>query len=267
MSAIQPIEQPQAQNLRAQLQQARQALMDAEAELAREQAAINAFRMHCRLKLDALIDELLALQAEKEACLTRWELRRQEIGAALGQEDDFWQTAVPHLTEPYPEEELLLPTDTPGDKAAEKRLYRELARRFHPDLAETAVEQAYRTTIMAAVNAAYASGNTQALYDLADELEPSELAQLQAIDTVNLRKLREQILHAQRRARRAQHRLRVLRQENTARLYYKAQALDEGSVDWWSLVQRELETAIARRRREVAALQQQLEMESREEKD
>ncbi len=258
MNAIQPIKQPQAQNLRAQLQQARQALMDAEAELAREQAAINAFRMHCRLKLDSLVDDLLALQMEKEACLTRWELKRQTIAPDVAEGDDFWQTAVPPTAEAYVEEELLLPTDTPRDKAAEKRLYRELARRFHPDLAETAVEQAYRTTIMAAVNAAYASGNTQALYDLAEELDPNELAQLQVIEAANLRKLREQILHAQRRVRRAYHRLRVLRQENTARLYYKAQALDEGSSDWWSLVQRELESAIARRRQEVAALQQRL---------
>lgn len=258
MTALQPVEQPQIHNLRAELQHARQALMDAEAELGREQAAINAFRMHCRLKLDALIDELLALQAKKEACLTRWQLRRQVDEADVAEGDDFWQTAVPHSDDPQPEEELLLPTDTPRDKAAEKRLYRELARRFHPDLAETAVEQAYRTTIMAAVNAAYVSGNTQALYDLADELDPGELAQLHAMDAINLRKLREQILHARRRARRAQHRLRVLRQENTAHLYYKAQVLDEGSSDWWSLVQGELEAAIARRQQEVAALEERL---------
>ena len=41
------------------------------------------------------------------------------------------------------EEELLLPTDTPRDKAAEKRLYRKLVRKFHPDLGVTAVEIAY----------------------------------------------------------------------------------------------------------------------------
>lgn len=248
----------QAQNLRAELQRARQGLMDAEADLAREQAAVNAFRMHCRLKLDLLIDNLLALQAEKEACLTQWELRQQaqELGVPL--DDDFWETTAQETATPQPEEALLLPTDTPRDKAAEKRLYRELARRFHPDLAETAVEQAYRTTIMAAVNAAYTNGDAQALYDLAGELDPAEIAELQAIETIQLRRLREQILHARRRQRRAQQRLRVLQEENTARLYYKAQALDEGSVNWWSLVQREIEVAILRRREEVAALKERL---------
>lgn len=248
----------QAEDLRAELLRVRQALMDTEADLAREQAAVNAFRMHCRLKLDWLIDDLLALQAEKEACLMRWELRQQAQELGVPQDDDFWETRAQEAAIPQAAEELTLPTDTPRDKAAEKRLYRELARRFHPDLAETAVEQAYRTAIMAAVNAAYTNGDAQALYDLAGELDPAEIAELQAIETLQLRRLREQILHARRRQRRAQQRLRALQMENTARLYYKAQALDEGSADWWSLVQREIEVAIMRRRAEVAALKERL---------
>lgn len=255
---LQHVPQPRLVDLEEEWTRARFALIEADAELAREQAAINGFRMHCRLKLDAWIDELLALQTKKQAYITQLELLRQAHDMAVRLDDDFWETAPYMVEDLEPEEELLLPTDTPRDKVAEKRIYRELARRFHPDLAETAVEQAYRTSIMTAVNAAYTAGDVQALYDLAGELDPAEMAELAGIEAPAARQLRQRILHARRRRRRVQQQLNTLREENTARLYYKAQALDEGSEDWWTLVRRELEEAITRRREDVAKLQAQL---------
>ena len=94
--------------LRAELRQARQSLLEAEAELA--QAEVNAFRMHCRLLLDDLVERLQALQTEKQALLTRLQLLRQgrDLGMSLDAEDPFWQdTAEPELEA---EAELLLPT-------------------------------------------------------------------------------------------------------------------------------------------------------------
>ncbi|MCA9973115.1 MAG: hypothetical protein KC425_23010 [Anaerolineales bacterium] len=265
--ALRPREDPTRRDLQAELRRARQQLMEAEAELAQEQAAVNAFRMHCRLKLDRHIELLLDLQTEKQALLTRLALLRQAHDLGVSLEEDFWEAVERMVDDPAPREELLLPTDTPRDKAAEKRIYRELARRFHPDLAETAVEQAYRTNIMAAVNAAYAAGDAQALYDLAGELDPAEMAELRGIEAVDIRRLREQILNARRRRRRAQQRLQALREENTARLYYKAQALDAGSDDWWTLVRGELEEAIARRQADVALLKSQLAQVETEDED
>ncbi len=255
---LQHVPQPRMVDLEEEWAKARLALTEAEAELAKEQAAINAFRMHCRLKLDVLIDDLLALQTEKQACITQLELLRQAHDLGLELDDDFWETVDRMAEDPEPDEELLLPTDTPRDKAAEKRIYRELARRFHPDLAKTAVEQAYRTSIMVAVNTAYSTGDVQALYDLAGELDPTEMAELADIEAPAARRLRQRILRARRRRRRVLQQLNTLRDENTARLYYKAQALDEGSEDWWTLVRRELEEAIDRRRQDVKTLKEQL---------
>ncbi len=245
--------------LTQQLHDARLQLNQAEAALAAEQAAVNAFRMHCRLKLDDLVDSLQELTVEKQSLLTRLELLRQaeSYGVAYDEDEPFWQSEA-FLADEEIEEELLLPTDTPRDKAAEKRLYRELARRFHPDMAETAVEQAYMTSIMAAVNNAYEKNDTQALYDLAGELDPSELRDLHAIEAVESRKLREYILKAQRLRRKADQRLTLLRQENTARLWRKAQELDEEDDNWWDVVRRELESAIQRRQETVAKLHQQI---------
>jgi hypothetical protein len=242
--------------LQEQLREAQQALVEAEAELAAEQAAVNAFRMHGRLKLDRLVDRFQEVQFEKQSALTRWRLLVQEQEALPHAEgDSFWEAA--DLDDDIlsgPEQDILLPTDTPRDKAAEKRLYRELARRFHPDLAETAVEQAYRTHIMAAVNIAYADNDVQALYDLAVELDPAELAELAAIESLQNRKMRERILMLRRRRHKSRQRLKALRQENTAKLWRKAQSLKSEDENWWDSVRLELEQAVARLESETAEI-------------
>lgn len=257
---IEPVLKPrdEGQKLQADLESARRALIETEAELAAYQAAVNAFRMHCRLKLDDLVDELLALRAEKQSCLTRLQLLRQtdELQTDDDETDPLGQTEA--VDEGEEEEELILPTDVPRDKAAEKRLYRELARRFHPDLANTAVTRTYCTSMMTAVNIAYENQDIQSLYDLAGELEPSEIAELAGIEAVELRHLRQQIMQAQRLRRKAKQQLKVARQENTARLYHRAQRLEEEGDNWWDIVRRELEQAIARRHDEIIQLHTQL---------
>ena len=257
---IEPVLNPRDElnQLEADFDAARQGLMAAEAELAQYQAAVNAFRMHCRLKLDYLVDELLELRAEKQTCLTRLQLRRQGIGSLTDDEDDPLRQAE-ETVEIEEEEELVLPTGTPRDKASEKRIYRELARRFHPDLANTAVERAYCTSMMAAVNVAYEKQNVQALYDLAGELEPSEIAELAGIETAAIRKLRQQIMQARRLKRKAQQQLKAAHDENTARLYHRAQRLEEEGDNWWDIVRRELETAVERCQCEIAQLKTHLE--------
>lgn len=248
----------QQRDLQADLLAAQEQLRQAEAALAAEQAAVNAFRMHARLMLDDLVDEILALLAAKQSALTRLQLLRQELDTDHEADNPLDPTHGP--PEPPDEDtdpvEALLPTGTPRDKAAERRLYRELARKFHPDLAESAVESAYRTAMMAAVNTAYAAGDLGALYDLAGELEPEEIARLSAIDETALRRLQERIIRCHRRRRKVDRQLQALRQESTARLWRKAQEL-EGD-NWWASVRVDLEAARSRLRAEVAGLEEQL---------
>jgi len=249
---LQPIDSTglKANELLAELKAAQEELRAAEAELATEQAAVNAFRMHARLMLDDLADAITALLAEKQSLLTRLELERQATEDA---EDPLGPNAEP---QPLPDdmEDLMLPTPTARDKAAEKRLYRELARRFHPDLAEGAAELAYRTTVMTAVNAAYTAGDTQTLYDLAGELEPDELRELAGIESHELRQLRERILRCRRRRRKVARQLQVLREDKTARLWRKAREMRDQGEDWWTAVRRDLEAARVRLEEEVALL-------------
>ncbi len=254
-----PTQQPEAAQLRAELLAAQEELRVAEADLAAEQAAVNAFRMHARLMLDDLADAIGTLLTEKQSLLTRLALWRQDAEAAAADDNPLGPDA--ESTFPSDDDEALdlLPTATPRDKAAEKRLYRELARRFHPDLADGAAELAYRTSVMTAVNSAYSAGDIQALYDLAGELEPDEIRELADIETRELRQLRERILQCRRRRRKVSRRLQALRDDKTARLWRKAHTLDDKNEDWWTAVRRDLETARERLEREVAGLEQQVE--------
>ncbi len=258
-SSIQPLTDTQGDReaLRRELDRARGALADAEALLAGEQASVNAFRMHCRLKLDNLVDQLMELRSAKEALLVNLEFLLQGIDPAYLAEDDLL-SAEEWSEETAADVDPLLPTDTPLDKAAEKRLYRELARRFHPDLAATAFERSYRTTIMSAVNRAYSEGNTDALYDLAGELSPKEAASLAGIPDREQRKIRGSINKMRRLEAKAVRQLAALRQENTARLWRRAQYLGEDDEDEWSLIRRELQAAIDRREKEILKLREQL---------
>lgn len=244
----------QAAGLRAQLVKAQEELIAAEAELAQEQAAVNAFRMHARLMLDDLVDAISALRAEKQSLLTRLALNRQ---AAFDEEDEPAEQA--RETSEDVDDEMPTPTPTPRDKAAEKRLYRELARRFHPDLAESAAELAYRTSVMATVNTAFASGDIHALYDLAGELEPGEIVELSGIKSQELRQLRERLLQCRRRRRKVARQLQVLRRDNTARLWQRAQDLGDANDNWWVAVRRDLEVVKARLVSEVDDLRAQVE--------
>lgn len=258
---LQPLPQHTADqtDIRQQISEAQQALLAAEAELAQEQAAVNAFRMHCRLKLDDWINRLSELQAEKQRLQTRLALLRQalDFGIPFDASDPFWQGEEESIDSRLgdEEDELILPTDTPRDKAAEKRLYRQLARRFHPDLGMTAVEIAYRTDMMSAVNQAYERQDIQALYDLAGELEPDEMASLAAIPSLELRRLNQQLFRLKQRRRRAERRLAAARRENTARLWQKAQRLEQDDLNWWEVVRREIERANERLESEITQLQ------------
>ncbi len=248
--------------LQPELEAARQKLLDAEASLAKEQAEINAFRMHCRLKLDRWIEQLLELQSKKQSLLTRLELLRQSqtMGIPLEEAESFWKSeaAWEKLSADEDEEELILPTDVPRDKAAERRLYRELARRFHPDLGMNSLDVAYRTEMMAAVNSAYDASDIQAMYDLAEKLDPDQAAELDKIDSIDERKIREKIYRLHLRRRRAEQRLTALYQENTARLWKKARHLEQDDTHWWEVVRLEIERHLDRLGIELEQLKSQI---------
>lgn len=252
----------QRQKAQVDLAEAQQQLLDAEAKLAQEQAAVNAFRMQCRLKLGDLIEETLSLHAERESCLTQLKLHQQEVETSLppNAADPFSLADESFAPETGSFDEIVLPEliSPQQEKEATRRLYRELARRFHPDLAAGSGERAYMTAIMASINIAYERQDVSALHNLAGELDPTAVAELAAIDNLQLRKLREQILKIQRRQRKVKQQYKALRQDNVAKLWRKAQRLEAEGKSWWEAVKQDLQHIIAHTRLELINLQKQL---------
>ncbi|MCA9925348.1 MAG: J domain-containing protein [Anaerolineales bacterium] len=267
-NALQAVRTPaeKVQQLEQELTEAREQLVAAEAALAEEQAAVNAFRMHCRLTIGNWVDTLMDLRREKQSCLIQLQLLKQELGIEED-EDDAPEPLPDDAHVRIDENDGLLDLDllveetavTARDRQAEKRLYRELARRFHPDLATNSMEQAYRTTIMAAVNAAYRQRDVQTMRDLAGELDPKLVAAVDNSETTQIRRLRKQLLGCMKRQRKVAQQLKALRRENTARLWHHAQTLAvDKAENWWSGVQQQLMRETEKLRIDIKTINTQL---------
>ena len=68
-----------------------------------------------------------------------------------------------------PEPEVIMPTQRPKASEDIKKVYRRLARRYHPDLAQNDVDRDQRNRLMAQVNEAYAERDMDALLALDDK--------------------------------------------------------------------------------------------------
>ncbi|WP_307795282.1 hypothetical protein [Actinacidiphila acididurans] len=125
--------------------------------------------MYARLdELDALIAEAVAAHSgDREDIQRAWEARalvmpmpgvEELFGGLLGAD------GVRPVEDPNPPRRV-----RPGKEA--QRLYRELARKAHPDLAQDDAEKERRSAFIARVNEAYAYADEDALRGLAEEWE------------------------------------------------------------------------------------------------
>lgn len=157
---------------REQLEQLRLTLINLEAELADRLASINAFEFEFRARVRPLLARLEALETEIKGCLRQlhrdvpekvreeWEAWTQDTdGTGVAGKYRFWEGSMPAP-----------PPDVDQDRSADlKRLYRQLARRFHPDFAASDADREYCTQLMMEINAAYAVGDMGKLKELMKE--------------------------------------------------------------------------------------------------
>ena len=102
--------------LREEMQVAQEELRQIEAILGEEQAAVNAFRMHCRLKLGPWVDQIIELYTEKQLVLIRKRMRKQaeEMGT-LFDEDKWLEDEGIDLDAELPLDGLMEEADLPYD--------------------------------------------------------------------------------------------------------------------------------------------------------
>ena len=264
---IVPVSQPDAHliQLKQTLNQAYAELRELEGDLASEQAAVNRFRMHCKLKLGDWVDQINELRAEQQRLLTHWELHQQAEAAGFEFDEaqwlgggvdtdqesaDIWEatTIVEGDAEPI------------EDGRTAKKLYRELARKFHPDLAEGVLQKAYSTSMMAVVNDAYTRQDWQALRDLSGEVDPETAAELdKSKHNRQFRKLQRKLRKCKQQQRKAVERRRLLHRERITKLWYQTQQVETAEGEnWWDQVAQVLQAEIVEREREIGRLHRRL---------
>jgi len=258
--------------LQALLGELRPQLIDAEAQLADRLAAISAFEFRVRARLESLSRRLDTLQGDID------ELRRQ-----LHRRAADWLEQDPEQSDREPVEEVWrfeentasagsfryragdeTPRPAPEGKrlVSLKQLYRQLARRFHPDLALDEADRAYRTDMMMAINAAYTAGNLEALERLANE--PDSISGIPQTPGELAAALEHEVERCRLRLREIGEELSTLERHHSARLMRRAEQAEARGRDLLAELAADLRHRIAEKLVERDVLETQLDEIDRE---
>ena len=238
-------------------------LVEAEEQLAEWLAAIAAFEFKLRAQIGRLTQRLDKLDAEIKEYrrqLSRlnddWEAAAEEIDfRSMGRDDT---AASEHNG--FPEEPPAAPSSLNEDeRKAIKQLFRQLARRFHPDMAVDAADREYRTQMMAAINAAYAAGDLEKLQQLALEPDAADLVEYAQTDQQLAEALAREIERCRRRLAEIRQELAHLEQHQSTRLLRRAQQAEAEGRDLLAEMVRRLEEQITQKMVERDVLQSELE--------
>ncbi|GAB4542319.1 MAG: hypothetical protein Kow0063_34150 [Anaerolineae bacterium] len=248
--------QEQIRRLRAALEQAQTDLIEAEAQLADALAQVNAFEFEFEARVGHLWDRLDALETEIERYQDRIHMLRKGYLPVERQYRRAWQP--PPASAPTPPAQPL----SPDSEARIKQLYRQLARRFHPDLATNDAERAHRTEKMAAINDAYAARSLAELEALAREPVPAihtgrALAGL--TEAYMVQALQEELARCQRRLREIESQLRSLHQRPSLQLSLEVKAARRQGRDLLGEMAADLERKIDRKTAERDMLKAQFD--------
>lgn len=249
---------------RINLEAVRSQLVDSEAELAERLARINRFEFNLRTRLGHLVSRLEDLEREIKKLRQELRLRADDWGEMDGRtahwrlsdfetsqtgEFRYRKTAVPPPPTP-------LGQDT---KDEIKQQYRELARRFHPDMAMDEADRAYRTQMMMAINAAYTARDLEKLQTLALEPDASHLIDTAQTDAQLHKAIWQEIARCQRRLAEIEADLARLDQHRSSQLMAQQKMAEAEGGDFWVGMESQLQDQIARRQVERDVLKVEME--------
>ncbi len=197
-------------------------LVEAEAELAEQLAAINAFEFrlraalsHLTRKLDALDVEIGELRRKLRLLGDAWYDVDDSEAAAWARGRSATEEGEYKYHDPIPKPRPQQDEDT---RAELKRLYRQLAHYYHPDMAIDEEDRAYRTQMMMAINAAYAAGDLQKLRQLADAPEMARHLQFEHPDQQLAEALLRELARIQARLAEIEEELARLAEHESAKM-------------------------------------------------
>jgi predicted nucleic acid-binding Zn-ribbon protein len=254
----------QLAHLRQQIEAAETELSNREAELVDLRVELSAFRLEYDTRVGRKVAELEEVEAEIKRCQQRISQYRQwgpggppqtRTGAAYVPAEEQYRR-----TWQQPEEASFPPPAEPVDAATEaqiKKLYRQLCRRFHPDLTQDAAERSWRTEMMAAVNAAYAARSLVELQALAQKPNRSPSAET-GTDEQRLAALRDRLQQIQRRLREVEQEIRELTNSPTMQMNLDAKFAQRQGRDLLAEMAAYLKKDLTRKRAELDFLVAQL---------
>lgn len=236
--------------LRGELARIQDELIDAETELADQMADIRAFEAEFEARAGFLMTQLANLEAEVNDYLDRIQQRRNEsvFGSQYRSADEqyrrTWQQPPKPAAPPPP------PPPSADEQARLKKLYRQLARRFHPDLAANEADRLYRTEKMSGINDAYAARSLTELLVFAAEMETvTESAEVipGQTETDMVQALEKEIRRCRRRIREIDLEMQNLHNRSSVELALERKMAQRNGRDLLAEITADLERKIARK--------------------
>lgn len=176
---------------RERLAAVRAALADREADIAQIRSQLKAFESRYLQRVGVLyaeLDEIAALITEREVELYDSDSARRRAQEARQRAQETHEAAFGADREP---EEF-----DPSPNL--KTLFREVAKRIHPDFASDEAEQKHFTLLMTRANQAYSRGDAETLQRLLDDHLEVNASVADEGDSQALLRLARQIQHAER---------------------------------------------------------------------
>ncbi len=251
----------QLTQLRAELTDIRDQLIEAEADLTDQLAEINAFELEFEAKVGQLMDSLEVLEKD---------IQRYNEYIQIGRNKKIYGSAHIPVANQYqrawqaPREWVPTPPPQPLDSLSEgeiKKLYRQLARRFHPDLAASDADRSRRTEKMAAINNAYAVRSLVELVAIADEpqiINPN-LAPAGQTEPQLVKALQAELSRCKRRLRDIEKEIRGLRFRPSVEISLEVKSAARQGRDTLAEMATELTQKIARKTAERDMLKAQFD--------
>ncbi|MCB9418721.1 MAG: hypothetical protein H6667_02875 [Ardenticatenaceae bacterium] len=263
--------------LEALLNEVRPQLIEAETELAERLAQISAFEFKVRTKLENLTKRLEKIQAEINEQRRKLRRLQEDFVSGNGEKDFFdkygWvinhESAATDGEYRYREASSEPPAITlnESDTTTLKQLYRQLARRFHPDLALDDGDREYRTKLMKAINAAYATGDLDQLKKLMEEPDSADRLEYAQTDQQLAQAMYIELTRCHRRLTEIKEEIARLENHKSVRLMRRAERTAKQGRDLLAELHRELQNEIAHKLIERDVLIQQVELFDQEAED
>ncbi len=253
-------EEEELKRKQAQLKRLEARLAQKELELATLQGEMHAFELRYLRAVGSLyweLDDLNARIAEANARLHPEKVEVQREAREARARADETAEAVGRAKKRRKKDEAEF---RPSEDL--RKLYRELAKRIHPDLAADDEDRARRTEMMAAANRAYEDGDTERLKSILSEWETSPEAVVGEDVAARLDRVTRKIERARQRLDAIRVEMIELSQSDLYRLKRKVEQAAEADRDLFQEMAARIREDIKEARKRLAQLERTLREEA-----